>query len=211
MDSSHSASSYPVDSCKHNEHHNFPWTWSGWAWYSMWACFFRVQKSWVCLLILKTMPSCPGLTPTLHSTICLTAGSVEHSPLHQRKASHGGHLHFKERTFFLQGWKHLWQQSYVKPLLNLMTSNNPKWTGATLCTLTVDIMWLLTLLIVPFFCLLPESVTMWLDLFSAAWRLLSYKWLLKLLLLRQLSPTTPWGPWIKDSIWGLGEHVASPI
>ena len=126
MDSSHSASSYPVDSCKHNEHHNFPWTWSGWAWYSMWACFFRVQKSWVCLLILKTMPSCPGLTPTLHSTICLTAGSVEHSPLHQRKASHGGHLHFKERTFFLQGWKHLWQQSYVKPLLNLMTSNNPK-------------------------------------------------------------------------------------
>ena len=144
------------------------------------------------------MPSCPGLTPKLHSTIDLIAGSVEHPPLHQLKASCGEHLHFKERTFFLQGWKHLWQQSYVKPLLNLMTSNNPKWTGATLCTLTVDIMWLLTLLIVPFFCLLPESVTMWLDLFSAAWRLLSYKWLLKLLPLWQFPPTTTWGPWIRD-------------
>ena len=41
--------------------------------------------------------SCPGLTPMLHSTIGLTVGSVEHSPLHQWKASHGGHLHFKER------------------------------------------------------------------------------------------------------------------
>ena len=29
----------------------------------------------------------------------LTAGSVECSPLHQWKASHGGHLHFKKKTF----------------------------------------------------------------------------------------------------------------
>ena len=29
----------------------------------------------------------------------LTAGSVEHSPLHQWKDSQGGHLHFKEKTF----------------------------------------------------------------------------------------------------------------
>ena len=50
-------------------------------------------------MTLKAMPSCPGLTPTLHSTIGLTAGFVEHSPLHQWKASHGGHLHFKEKTF----------------------------------------------------------------------------------------------------------------
>ena len=44
-------------------------------------------------------PSCPGLTPTLNSTISLTAGSVAHSPLHQWKASHGGHPYFKEKTF----------------------------------------------------------------------------------------------------------------
>ena len=50
-------------------------------------------------LILKTMPSCPGFTPTQHFTINLTAGSVEHSLLRQWKASHGGHLHFKEKTF----------------------------------------------------------------------------------------------------------------
>ena len=65
----------------------------------MWAYFCWLQISWVCRLILKTMHSYPGLTPTLHSTIGLTAGSVEHSPLHQWMASHGGHLHFKEKTF----------------------------------------------------------------------------------------------------------------
>ena len=42
------------------------------------------------------MPSCPGLTPMEHFTISLTAGSVEHSPPHQWKFSHGGNLHFKE-------------------------------------------------------------------------------------------------------------------
>ena len=65
----------------------------------MWAYFCWLQKSWVCCLILKTMPSCHGLTPMHHFTISLTAGSVEHSPLHQWKASHGRHLHFKEKTF----------------------------------------------------------------------------------------------------------------
>ena len=40
------------------------------------------------------------LTPTQHFTISLTAGSVEYSPLHQWKASHGGQCHFKEKTFF---------------------------------------------------------------------------------------------------------------
>ena len=33
------------------------------------------------------MPSCPGFTPRLHFIIGLTAGSAEHSPLHQWKAS----------------------------------------------------------------------------------------------------------------------------
>ena len=30
----------------------------------------------------------------------LIPGSVEHSPLHQVKVSHGGFLHFKEKSFF---------------------------------------------------------------------------------------------------------------
>ena len=47
-------------------------------------------------LILKTMLSCPGLTPMQHFTISLKAGSMEHSPPHQWTCSHGGHLHFKE-------------------------------------------------------------------------------------------------------------------
>ena len=48
---------------------------------------------------------------------------------------------------FLQTSEYLRQQSYVMPLLHLMTSTTLKWTGATLCTLTMDIMWLLILII----------------------------------------------------------------
>ena len=48
---------------------------------------------------------------------------------------------------FLQVCKYLRQQSYVMPLLNLMTSNNPKMDRATLCTLITDITWLLILII----------------------------------------------------------------
>ena len=59
-----------------------------------------------------------------HFTVSLTAGSVEHSPPHQWKASHSGHLHFKE--ILSRACKHFQQQSYVMPLLHLKTSNNPK-------------------------------------------------------------------------------------
>ena len=91
----------------------------------MWAYFCWLQISWVCPLILKTMPSCPGLTPTLHSTIGLTAGSVEPSPLHRWKASCGGHLHFKEKTFS-KCVNTFDNQLHAMPLLHLMTSTNPK-------------------------------------------------------------------------------------
>ena len=50
-------------------------------------------------VVLKTTSSCPALTLMLHSTIGLTAGSAERSPLRQWKASRGGHPHFKEKTF----------------------------------------------------------------------------------------------------------------
>ena len=47
---------------------------------------------------------------------------------------------------FRQVCKYLQQQLHVMPL-HLMTSTNPKWMGAELCTLTMDIMWLLILII----------------------------------------------------------------
>ena len=88
------------------------------------------------------MPSCPVPPPMLHSTIGPTAGSVEHYPLHQWKASRGGHLHFKEKTFSKSSNtfdnNHMWCLFLI--WLHLTTL---RWTGATLCTLTVDIMWLL--------------------------------------------------------------------
>ena len=135
--------------------HKFPSTWSGRAWSSMWACFCWLPKSRVCCLILETMPSCPGLTPTRHSTNGLTAGSAEHSPLHQWRASHGGHLHFKERTSSksantFNNNNRMWCLFLIWWHLTSL-----KWTGATPCTLTMDIMWLLTLLLVLFLLFAP--------------------------------------------------------
>ena len=115
----------------------------------MWVYFCWLQKSWVCRLSLKTMPSCPGLTPTLHSTIGLTAGSVEHSPLHQWKASGGGHLHFKEKTFSKS--VNTFDNNHMLCLFFIWTLTlTLKWAGATLCTLTMDIMWLLILILTYF-------------------------------------------------------------
>ena len=97
----------------------------------MWAYFCWLQISWVCRLTLKTMPSYPGLTPTLHSTIGLTAGSVEHSPLHQWKAFHGGHLHFKERTFSKS--VNTFDKNHMRCLFFIWWHlPTLKWTGATL-------------------------------------------------------------------------------
>ena len=70
------------------------------------------------------MPSCLGLTPTLHSTIGLTAGSVACSLFIS------GSLPVVDISLqgkdFLQACEYLQQQSYVMPLLHLMTFTNPK-------------------------------------------------------------------------------------
>ena len=177
----------------------------------MWVYFCWLQKSWVCRWILKTMSSCPGLTPMLHSTIGLTAGCAECSPLHQWKASHGVHLHFKEKT--LQVCKYLQQQSYLMPLLNLMISNNLKWTGATLCTLTMDIMWLLILILIVLFLLFAPCICNCITGFVSS-RMKAFK----LQMVAQTPATAVassnyyLGPLDQiSSIWGLGEYVASPI
>ena len=148
----------------------------------------------------------------LHSTISLTAGPVECSPLHQWNASHGWHLYFKERTFSkpvntFDNNNHMWCLFLIWWYLTVL-----KWTCATLCTSTVDIMWLLTLLIVLFLLFasyICNSVTGFVSSCRKAFKL-------------QMGAQTPataaassdyylgpldQRPWI----WGLGEYVASAI
>ena len=66
----------------------------------------------------------PGLTPMLHSTIGLTAGSVDHSPSSSMKGVPWWTSPLQGKDF-LQVCKYF-QQSHVMPLLKLMTSNNLK-------------------------------------------------------------------------------------
>ena len=72
----------------------------------------------------------------------IIAGSAEYSISSSLKTSHGGFLHFKEKTFFNS--------------VNIFTNNSHliwwhltvlRWTSVTLWTLTIDIMWLSTLII----------------------------------------------------------------
>ena len=116
----------------------------------MWAYFCWLQISWVCRLILKTMPSCPGLTPILHSTIGLTAGYAECSLIPQWKASHGGHRHSKEKTFSktVKTFSNNDIQWLFFVWWHLTTL---RWTGRIPCTLP-DIMWLLIFRSLPDIC-----------------------------------------------------------
>ena len=147
----------------------------------MWACFCWVLKSWVFHVTLRTLPSCPGLTPTLHSTIGLIAGSATAPLLHQLEASQGGFLHFKESTFFNSvntfiNNNHMWCLFLIWWHLMIL-----RWTGVTLCTLTIDIMWPL---------------------------ILSYKWLfMPLCFFLPPPPTIIWGPWIRDPQYEGKENI----
>ena len=177
----------------------------------MWAYFCWLQISWVCRWILKTMSSCPGLTLMLHSTIGLTAGSAERSPLHQWKASRGGHTHFKKKTFSKSvntfDNNHMWCLFIWWHLPTL------KWTGATLCTLTMDIMWLLIMILNVVFLLFALCICNCITGFVSS-RMKAFK----LQMVAQTPATAVasssyyLGPLDQiSSIWGLGEYVASPI
>ena len=123
----------------------------------MWAYFCWLQKSWACRLILKTQPFCPGLTPTQHFIIGLTAGSVEHSPLHQWKASCGGHSHFKEKTFSKS--VNTFDNNHIRCLFFIWWHlSTLKWTGEKFCTLTMDIVWLLILILNVMFLLFAPCI-----------------------------------------------------
>ena len=125
----------------------------------LWLCTFQMGLIiYVSLLLLTqeilSLPFDPQDNAFLswahsyaaYSTIGLTAGSAEHSPLHQWKASRGGHLHFKEKTYSKSvktfDNSHMWCLFFVWWHLTTL-----KWTDAILCTLTMDITWLLILII----------------------------------------------------------------
>ena len=176
----------------------------------MWAYFCWLQKSWVCPLILKKMPSCPGLTPMLHSTIGLTAGSAEHSRLHQWKASHGEHLHFKEKTFSKSANtfdnNHMWCLFFIRWYLTTL-----EWTGVILCTLTMDITRLLILIV--FFLLFAPCICNCVTGFvSSPMKALKLQMVAQTPAITAASPDYYLGPLDQtSSLWGLGEYVASPI
>ena len=178
----------------------------------MWVYFCWLQMSWVCSLILKTMSSCSGLTSMLHSTIGLTAGSAERSPLCQWKASCGGHPHFKEKTFSKS--VNTFDNNHMRCLFFIWWHPPTlKWTGTTLCTLTVDIMWLLILILIVLFLLFAHCICNCITGFVSR-----HMKAFKLQMVAQTPATAVassnyyLGPLDQiSSIWGLGEYVASPI
>ena len=126
--------------------------------------------------------------------------------------SSGGCLRFRERTFpnsdtTFTNNSHTWCLFLMWWHLTIL-----KWTVATLCTLTMEIMWLLTLLIVLFFLFAPcicNCVTGFVSSCMKAFKL-------------QMIAQTPETVAASSNyylvsldqrapIWGLGEYVASPI
>ena len=175
----------------------------------MWAYFCWLQISWVCHWILKTMSSCPGLTPMLHSTIGLTAGSAERSPLHQWKASRGGHPHFKEKTFSKS--VNTFDNNHMRCLFFIWWHlPTLKWTGATLYfNYGHDVTFNFDSECCVFAVCICNCITGFVSSRMKAFKL-------------QMVAQTPatavasssyyLGPLDQiSSIWGLGEYVASPI
>ena len=79
---------------------------------------------------------------------------------------------------FLQVCEYIQQQSYVMPLLKLMTSNNPKMDWCNTCTLTMDKTWLLILIIhcLSLMTILLHIRQIGLDLMVFTWGLSNMGW-----------------------------------
>ena len=201
----------------------------------MWVYFCWLQISWVCCCILKTISSCPGLTPMLHSTIGLTAGSAESSlfvsgrlpvvdiPTSRKRLSPSLWITFDNNhtrcLFFI--WWHL-------PTL--------KWTGATLYsnyghnvtfnfdssiaslweTLTSSPWWttiLITIILVVLFLLFAPCICNCITGFvSSCMKAFKLQMVAQTPATAVASSSYYLGPLNQISlIWGLGEYVASPI
>ena len=177
----------------------------------MWVYFCWLQNSWICRWILKTMSSCPGLTPMLHSTIGLTAGSAESSALHQWKASRGGHPHFKEKTFSKS--VNTYDNNHMRCLFFIWWHlPTLKWTGATRCTLTMDIMWLFISILTYFNDYVACICNCITGFVSSRMKAFKLQMVAQTPATAVASSSYYLGPLDQiSSIWGLGEYVASPI
>ena len=137
---------------------------------------------------------------------------VERFPLRQWKASHGGHPHFKEKTFSKSA--NTFNNNHMRCLFFIWWHlPTLKWTGATRCTLTMDIMWLLILILIVLFLLFAPCICNCITRFVSSRMKAS-----KLQMIVQTPATVATsssyylGPLDQiSSIWGLGEYVASPI
>ena len=156
------------------------------------------------------MSSCSGLTPMLHSTIGLTAGSVERSPLHQWKASRGGHPHIKEKTFSKS--VNTFDNNHMQCLFIWWHLPTLKWTGATRCTLTMDIMWLLISILTCFNDYVACICNCITGFVSSRMKAFKLQMVAQTPATAVASSSYYLGPLDQiSSIWGLGEYVASPI
>ena len=141
---------------------------------------------------------------------CLTAGSAEHSPLHQWKASHDGYLHFKENTFSKSANtfdnNHMWCLFFVRWYLTTL-----EWTGVILCTLTMDITRLL-FLIVLFLLFAPCICNCVTGFVPSRMKAFKLQMVAQTPASTAASPDYYLGPLDQtSSLWGLGEYVASAI
>ena len=155
------------------------------SWAHSYAAFHSRSNCWVC-----------GALPSLH----------------QWKASHGGHPHFKEKTFSKS--VNTFNNNHMRCLFFIWWYlPTLKWTGAKLCTLTMDIMWLLILILIVLFLLFAPCICKCITGFVS-----SHMKAFKLQMVAQTPATVATssnyylGPLDQiSSLWGLGEYVASPI
>ena len=102
---------------------------------------------------------------------------------------------------------HMWCLFLIRWHLTIL-----KWTGATLCTLIVDIMWLLTLLIVLFLLFAPCICNCVTGFVSSHMKAFKLQMVAQTLATAAASSSYYLGPLDqRPSIWRLGEYVASTI
>ena len=139
---------------------------------------------------------------------CWVCGALPSSSV---EGSRGGHPHFKEKTFSKS--VNTFDNNHMRCLFFIWWHlPTLKWTGATCCTLTMDIMWLLISILTYFndyVACICNCITGFVSSHMKAFTL-------------QMVDQTPatavassnyyLGPLDQiSSIWGLGEYVASPI
>ena len=178
----------------------------------MWAYFCRLQK----ILNLLFDPQDNAFLSWAHSyaefhnqSNCWVCGAL---PFSSVEGFLWWNLHFKEKTFSKSA--NSFDNNHMRCLFFIWWHlPTLKWTGATLCTLTMDIMWLLILILIVLFLLFASCICNCITGIVS-----SHMKAFKLQMVAQTPATAVassnyyLGPLDQIfSIWGLGEYVASPI